>query len=49
MMIQAASVVWLSLIGGRRSPAKNSHEPSACCLLTISSAISFRLCFCASV
>ena len=47
-MIQAASVVWLSLIGGRRRPAKNSHEPSFCCFLTISSAISFRLCFCPS-
>ena len=48
-MIQAASVVWLSLIGGRRRVAKNSHEPSGCCFLTISSAISFRLCFCPSV
>ena len=48
MMIQAASVVWLSLIGGRLSVAKNSHEPSGCCFLTISSAISFRLCFCPS-
>src|SRR6476646_8923006 len=48
MMIQAASVVWLSLIGGRRRVAKNSHEPSGCCFLTISSAISLRLCFCPS-
>ena len=47
-MIQAASVVWLSLIGGRLRVAKNSHEPSGCCFLTISSAISFRLCFCPS-
>src|SRR5439155_11551216 len=49
MMIQAASVVWLSLIGGRRRVAKNSHEPSGCCFLTISSAISFRLRFCPSL
>src|SRR6516162_6058135 len=48
-MIQAASVVWLSLIGGRRSGAKNSHEPSACCFLTISPAINFRLWFCPSL
>ena len=44
-MIQAASVVWLSLIGGRLRVAKNSHEPSGCCFLTISSVISLRLCF----
>ncbi len=48
MTIQAASVVWLSLIGGRLSVAKNSHEPSDCCFSTISSAISFRLCLCPS-
>ena len=42
-------MVWLSLIGGRLRVAKNSHEPSGCCFLTISSAISFRLCFCPSV
>jgi len=48
MMIQAASVVWLSLIGGRLGVTRNSHEPSGCCFLTISSAISFRLCFCPS-
>ena len=48
-MIQAASVVWLSLIGGRRRVAKNSHEPSGCCFLTISSVISLRLFFCPSV
>ena len=47
-MIQAASVAWLSLIGGRLRVAKNSHEPSGCCFLTISSAISSRLCFCPS-
>src|SRR5260370_3832885 len=45
-MIQTASVIWLSLIGGRLRLAKNSHEPSASCFLTISSAISLRLCFC---
>src|SRR5262252_6341255 len=48
-MIQAASVVWLSLIGGRRRVAKNSHEPSGCCFLTISAVINFRLCFCPSL
>jgi hypothetical protein len=42
MTIQAASVVWLLLICGRRMVAKNSREPSGCCSLTISSAIRFR-------
>jgi hypothetical protein len=46
IMIQAASVAWLSLIGGRLSVAKNSHEPSGLCFPAISSAISFRLCAC---
>src|SRR6476620_2447036 len=49
MTIQAASVVWLSLIGGRLRVAKNSHDPSGCCFLTISSVISLRLAFCPSV
>ncbi|HWE36422.1 MAG TPA: hypothetical protein VG406_07600 [Isosphaeraceae bacterium] len=48
MMIQAASVVRLSLIGGRLRVAKNSHEPSGRCFLTISSVISLRLRFCPS-
>src|SRR5262245_6557795 len=48
-MIQAASVGWFSLIGGRRSVAKNSHDPSGCCFRTISSLISLRLAFCPSV
>src|SRR5271167_2610372 len=47
-IFHAASVVWLSLIGGRLSVLKNSHDPSGCCFLTISSAISFKLCFCPS-
>ena len=44
MMSQTASVVSLSLIGGRLR--KNSHEPSSRCFFTISSAIRPRLCFC---
>jgi len=47
-MIQATSVVWLSLIGGRLRLAKNSQDPSGCCFLTICSVINFRLCFCPS-
>ena len=49
MMVQTASVVWISLIGGRLRVSNHSHEPSGCCFLTISSAISFRLCFCPSL